>query len=367
MTERESDNEREVDAEGRPHRRLAPLGWALQERILWPIGDRLRAAGDHLRWPFERLAWGLRRGVGWRAQDGWDRLTGAAAMGPDGMPARRQGLRRGATVGALGALAIGAAAAGALVAQPGESPVEAEPAVAASSPMSAPPPVSARTEPPVQGPRLRGVQPDFTDAEASDKEAVAAAIRKLRAADQARAAGETGDENTAGSTGGSDDIAGDGGSTGDGDGSTGGTGPSDVSSGDGASGGGDAGDGSEASADGDSGVSADGDAVESPLRVARKFATAFMDYEVGRGDESTEQMFRSTATEQLTESLADRPPRLPASGRVPRARVVNVVAGPREKRKLAVSVSLLRANGLAELRLDLELKKPGWLVSTVRG
>ena len=78
-------------------------------------------------------------------------------------------------------------------------------------------------------------------------------------------------------------------------------------------------------------------------------------------------MFRKTATEPLADSLAKRPPRQPASVKVPRARVLNVVPGPRRGPSVSVSVSLLRVGATSELRLELQQVADKWLVSDVRG
>ena len=114
-------------------------------------------------------------------------------------------------------------------------------------------------------------------------------------------------------------------------------------------------------------MSAADDPTRDPLRVARRFANAFVAYEIGRQNQHTEEVFAETTRKPLRQSLADRPPRLPAGGKVPRARVVNVVSGPRKRKQLTVSVGLVRVDGVSELRLDLQRTRKGWLVSTVRG
>ncbi len=104
-----------------------------------------------------------------------------------------------------------------------------------------------------------------------------------------------------------------------------------------------------------------------PLRVAHRFAGAFVSYEVGKTSPRVRKVFRKTATEPLADSLAKRPPRQPASVKVPRARVLNVVPGPRRGPAVSVSVSLLRVGATSELRLELQQVADQWLVSDVRG
>ncbi len=104
-----------------------------------------------------------------------------------------------------------------------------------------------------------------------------------------------------------------------------------------------------------------------PLKVAHRFADAFVSYEVGKADPVVRRVFRKTATQPLAKSLAKRPPRQPATVKVPRARVLNVVSGPRKGASVSVSVSLLRVGATSELRLQLQQVQRRWLVSDVRG
>ena len=128
----------------------------------------------------------------------------------------------------------------------------------------------------------------------------------------------------------------------------------------------------DTSDDSDSGDDAanvpDPESVPQPLAVARRFAAAFVSYEIGEGISEARTVFRETASPALAKALADRPPRQPASVEVPRAKVLNIVPGPRREKMLAVSVSLLRLGATSELRLDLERTEEGdWLVGDVRG
>lgn len=104
------------------------------------------------------------------------------------------------------------------------------------------------------------------------------------------------------------------------------------------------------------------------LAVARDFSEAFVVYETGGLDAEVRSAFGATATPQLSKALLRRPPRLPANVEVPRAKVLNVVAGPSRDGVYSVSVSLLRVGVTSELRLDLEqLKDKEWRVTNVLG
>jgi hypothetical protein len=117
-----------------------------------------------------------------------------------------------------------------------------------------------------------------------------------------------------------------------------------------------------------------GDGVTGPpapkaaKQTARRFAEAFVVYEVGGVDGTVRKAFGKTSTKQLSRALLHRPPRQPAAVKVPQAKVVNVVAGPSQEGVYPVSVSLLRVGVTSELRLELE---PGagkkWQVTNVLG
>jgi hypothetical protein len=103
------------------------------------------------------------------------------------------------------------------------------------------------------------------------------------------------------------------------------------------------------------------------LRTAQNFAGAFVLYEVGKSSPKVRQTFARTATPALAKALRDRPPRLPASAKVPTAKVQNVVLGAKSGNSLDASVSLLRLGALSELRLTLIQRHKAWVVSEVRG
>jgi hypothetical protein len=103
------------------------------------------------------------------------------------------------------------------------------------------------------------------------------------------------------------------------------------------------------------------------MKVAHRFSTAFVFYEVGERPARAKAVFGETATPELATALGERPPRLPADAKVPKARVVNLVPGPRAGKAYTVSVSLLRVGLTSELRLELNRQHGEWLVTDVRG
>jgi hypothetical protein len=104
-----------------------------------------------------------------------------------------------------------------------------------------------------------------------------------------------------------------------------------------------------------------------PAQVAWQFAQAFVTYEVGRSSKKTDAAFSQTATKQLAKSLTADPPRLPASGKVPQARVLNVVLGTPAKNQVTASVSLVRLRAISEVRLTLTKTGDAWRVAQVLG
>jgi hypothetical protein len=106
-------------------------------------------------------------------------------------------------------------------------------------------------------------------------------------------------------------------------------------------------------------------------KVVRKFAGAFVLYETGRGDPDTlRTVFAETATPQFARQLLKRPPRLPADVKVPKAKVLNVVAGPAQgDNTFTYSISLLRLGVTSELRVDIQRneKSGKWQVMEALG
>jgi hypothetical protein len=105
------------------------------------------------------------------------------------------------------------------------------------------------------------------------------------------------------------------------------------------------------------------------MKVARRFAGAFVLYETGRSDSGVRTAFGETASPRLARALLRRPPRLPANVKVPKAKVVNIVPGPRHGNTHTLSVSLLRVGVTSELRIDVtqDEKSGEWQVTDVLG
>jgi hypothetical protein len=104
-----------------------------------------------------------------------------------------------------------------------------------------------------------------------------------------------------------------------------------------------------------------------PEQVAWQFSQAFVGYEVGNSTRKTDSAFATTATKPLVKSLAKDPPRLPSSGKVPQARVLNVVLGAATKQQVTASVSLVRLRAVSEVRLTLTKTGDDWRVAQVLG
>jgi hypothetical protein len=104
-----------------------------------------------------------------------------------------------------------------------------------------------------------------------------------------------------------------------------------------------------------------------PEQVAWQFAQAFVGYEVGRSGKKSDAAFAATATKPLAKALAADPPRLPADGKVPQARVLNVVLGDAGKEQVTASVSLVRLRAISEIRLTLSKTGDEWRVAQVLG
>ncbi len=105
------------------------------------------------------------------------------------------------------------------------------------------------------------------------------------------------------------------------------------------------------------------------VAVASEFADAFVSYEIGGAeDPSVQKAFAATATPQLAQALLQRPPRQPASVKVPEAKVLNIVPAPSKGGVFPISVSLLRVGTTSELRLEMEKPKgKRWRVTNVLG
>lgn len=259
---------------------------------------------DAVRWPFERAAWSVERVVIWPLQK---RFAGRSPGG------------RGAGAAVLVALAAAAVLAGVLASPPSDAPRQqvATPTRVAIAP--AEPQPSQADEP--QGPALRGAAPSFAvgkgvgvakagdgDASAEDPEAPA---------DRAEASSDS--------------------------------------------------PGAEEPATATSSSKKPVPAGPAAMKVARRFSEAFVFYEIGERPARAKTVFGETATPELADALAERPPRQPEEIEVPKARVLNLVPGPRAGKAYTVSVSLLRVGLTSELRLELSKKQGSWVVTDVRG
>jgi hypothetical protein len=130
---------------------------------------------------------------------------------------------------------------------------------------------------------------------------------------------------------------------------------------------------SASSADATATPSSAGRKVEDPgpaaIDVARRFSGAFVLYETGRDDAKVRAAFDATASPRLKQALLRRPPRLPANVKVPKAKVLNVVPGPRHGDTFTLSASLLRVGVTSELRIDVQRDDESgeWQVTDVLG
>jgi hypothetical protein len=278
---------------------------AVEERLLWPAGDALRALGGGLRGLAERIAWPLQRRLIWPLQD------------------RAMDLESPRREFALTAFAIAAVAAGAIsLSSSGGSGTQATQTAQISSAVAPAPP------PRVPRPTLQGAAPVFQPPRA-DNTSKAAPAKEIAAP----SSGPTAAEPAAAGSGAPAATA-----------AIASTPSARVPTLDGAP------------------------AGPKAIAVARKFSGAFVIYETGGKEAAVRKTFTATATPELTKALLKRPPRLPSGVKVPKARVLNVVAGPSNGRVYTVSVSLLRVGVTSELRLEMErLKSDGWQVTNVLG
>ena len=87
------------------------------------------------------------------------------------------------------------------------------------------------------------------------------------------------------------------------------------------------------------------------------FAGAFVLYETGGDRRRSAQPSTRPRPRELAQALLQRPPRQPAGVKVPKAKVLNVVPGPRTATPTPLSVSLLRVGVTSELRLEMQQTK----------
>jgi hypothetical protein len=287
-----------------------PIGRAT--RLSLAVAGALRRPFELIAWPFQRLAWAVERRLLWPLRE---RVAG---RGPSG---------RIVGAGALVAVAAVAVAVGALLSAGSslEAVGRTGPRVGLISGQVKP----VEAEAP-RGAALHGVPPSFGAGGVSSG--------------AASSSGEPVENAAAGGAGDSGETAAAGEASGDASGES-------------------AGDEAGATASSAKPAAAGPEA----MKVARRFTEAFVFYEVGERPARAKAVFGETATPQLAGALAERPPRLPANAQVPKARVVNLVPGPRRGKTYTVSASLLRVGLTSELRLEMSKLHGDWLVTDVRG
>lgn len=101
--------------------------------------------------------------------------------------------------------------------------------------------------------------------------------------------------------------------------------------------------------------------------TVHEFSSAFLLYEIGKSNDRVDSTLSASSSPRLVKKLLNRPPRLPANVDVPKAKVLNVVPGPRHGRAYTFSVSLLRLGITSELRLEVEREGGEWQVTNVLG
>jgi hypothetical protein len=299
------------------------IGWALRERLLWPLGDGARALFEIVRWPFERLVWAVQRALVWPLQDRTASLSGPG--------------RIAATAGAAAALA---AIVVAVVLIAGSDGSGGKPAAARVTATPAPVVDAAPApEPKPPAPTLHGAAPVF---KAPAKSAGPTEVDRAEAIESDSSSSSSSSSSSASASSAATDR---------------------ISSSP-----------SSPAAAATSSAAAEEVAIPGPeagaraVAVAQRFSKAFVVYETGGEESEVRREFARTATPELAKALLKRPPRLPADVKVPKAKVVNIVAGPSREGVYTLSVSLLRVGVTSELRLEMEkLKEDGWRVVNVLG
>jgi hypothetical protein len=279
---------------------------AVRERVVWNGGKRLRSASDVLRWPFERIAWAFERKLAWPV---------AERAGGLGAPLR------GVGVAAVVLMAVGVGVLGLVWASSGGGTATSEEAARAPAVAAV---VRSAHEPAAPEPALQGAAPDFTPETGGEASPADPGPPATEETGEAAGAGSTVDAATTFST---------------------------------------------ASASSSSTSAKAVPAGPAAMKVARRFAGAFVLYETGRSDAGVRTAFGETASPRLAHALLQRPPRLPANVKVPKAKVVNVVPGPQHGGTHTLSVSLLRVGITSELRIDVKRdeKSGDWQVTDVLG
>ena len=296
---------------------LANAAWAVEDRVVWGAADFLRGVAEVVKWPFERIAWAIEHWLVWPIQE-----ETALWSRP---------VRAGVLAGVV-ALAAGGIAAGVVVSDPSSSSGGGDStAVRAASPggAAAAAAIAAAHAPKAHtGPVLHGSAPDFAPESGGGVPKSEAATNS--GSGSATEASTATDANAT-------------------------TTPAAAAS--------------------------EGPEVAGPaaIAVAREFAGAFVLYETGQDTAKVKATFEKTATPDLAQALLKRPPRLPANVKVPQAKVLNIVVGPKRGETYTLSVALLRVGVTSELKLDMQKKSSGggpskagvthsrWVVTDVLG
>ena len=292
---------------------------AFEERVIWRGEDALRSAGGGVRHGLDRVLWALQRGLLWPVQDRVRSLEG-----PGRVLATATAVLLAAAVGVAGLLWASSGGSG------GTAPTQVAETPATQT--SAPTPAPEKQEP---ASTLHGAAPVFAAPHGADAMISSAKGVEKRSSGSAEAAAESPAPAAASTSAATGKIS------------------SSPSAADSAA--------RVATADGPP-------AGPEAISVAREFAGAFVVYEIGETEAKVRGTFHTTASRELARSLLRRPPKQPASVKVPQAKVVNVVAAPSHGSVYPVSVSLLRVGVTSELRLEMERDgKDGWRVVNLLG
>lgn len=324
MDSQETPINREERRRSRRSRAAERVSFWFEDWVLLRGGDALRGLFGLIRRSVEWLAWVLRRGLIWPLQDR------AGNLGTPGRALAALAAVLVIAVGVAAVLSVGGSGSG-----DGE-PVSDQVAVAPEPPSTTTPKVEKPAEPEQT---LQGAAPVFEPAKGKQDAKVESAqpIEKAAPANPDPATATIG--------------------SGPGASSSSSSSPSAASAST-----------SAAASATQSSIGVDGPpAGPEAIAVAEDFADAFVVYETGGEKSKVRKAFAATATTELAKSLLKRPPRLPANVEVPRAKVVNIVAGPSHGGVYTVSVSLLRVDLTSELRLDMEKLKNKWRVTNVLG